>query len=222
MDIWINTKIADWLQTRYKVAFSIKDLVNLTSEFSVAKARNCNMSVRKTDLDNMLLVYNVKCKEKGSDPKGHTVKIRFDTSQIEDKSGIGDLDVKVSCSCPAFLYWGAQWNLGQGDSLEGEPRPLYQAPTDPRRFQFVICKHIKVVSDRVNPFLKRLLDKYRGEMVEKTLERYDSTKPEIKQVEDEDEVTEINPEPKEKKPTTKPTKEEKEKVVERTNPVKSY
>jgi hypothetical protein len=209
MSVWITTKVGDWVaQSRYKVAFSIKDLVQLTSDFSVAKAKNCNMSVKNVDLDEMLLTYKVKCKEKDSDPRGHTVLIRFDTAQVVDKSTIKDLDVKVSCSCPAFLYWGAQWNLGQGDSLEGTPRDKYQAPTDPRRFQFVICKHLKIVSDRVNPFLKRLLEKFKDKNVEKTLERYDDTVPTIKPIEDDDdEIVEIN------KPVVK------EKLVEQPPPV---
>jgi hypothetical protein len=219
-ELWISAKVNYFIKARYKVAFSIKDLVNLTSEFSVAKAKNCNISIKNVDVDSMLLTYKVRCKEKGSDPNGHTVKVRFDTDQIIDKSGINDLDVKVSCTCPAFLYWGAQWNLGQGDALEGKPREKYQAPTDPRRFQFVICKHIKIVSDRINPFLKRLLDKYKEKGTEKTLERYEPTTPNVKQVEDEDEVVELNKEKPKPKPVEKPKKEDK--VVERTNPVKSY
>jgi hypothetical protein len=240
---FLSFKIRDFvnLEKTAKIAFSLKDLVNLTSEQGVRKSKNCNISVKNVDLDSMLLTYNVRCKEKGSDPKGHVVKIQFDPSQIDDKSTINDLDVRVSCGCPAFLYWGAQWNLAQGDALEGEPRPLLQAPTDPARFQNVICKHLKVVSDRVNPFLKRLLDKYKEKSTEKTLERYEPTAPSVKQIEepDDDEIVEINPEPKkvEKKVPEKkeePKKEDKkikekvekpkkeEKVVERTNPVKSY
>ncbi|GEM_PF-4776921 len=56
-------------------------------------------------------------------------------------------------NCPAFLYWGAQWNLHQRDGLLGTPRPLLQAPTErlDLRGNFVICKHIHAVFERILP-----------------------------------------------------------------------
>lgn len=172
-------------QGRYKLAFSLNELVTLTSEFSTKKAPNCTANVIRTDAKQFLLSYRVTCKESYSDPRGHKVSIKLDPSKIDDKSTVDNLDVRVQCSCPAFLYWGAQWNLYDGDALYGTPRPMLQPPTEGKRFQFVICKHVKVVSDRITPVIARLLDRYRDEEAkrvqketEKVLKRHeDEEKP---------------------------------------------
>jgi hypothetical protein len=143
--------------------------VQLTSDFSTKYAPGCTAYTIRTDPSTFLLVYQVKCKKKDSkgrmvsNPNGHTVRIKFDPSKIEDSSTVDNLDVKVSCSCPAFLYWGAQWNLGEGDALYNKknPRPLYQAPTDPQRFQNIICKHIKTVADKLGPLVEKIINRYR-------------------------------------------------------------
>jgi len=223
--MWVSINYKTLFETkRYKVAFSLKELVSLSSEFSYAKAKNCSSSFKSSKPKELFVQYQVVCREKGSKHGGHTVSVRFDTSKVTDKSNLNNLDVKVSCTCPAFLYWGAQWNLGQGDALEGQPRPLYQAPTDPRRFQFVICKHIKVVADRIAPYLRNVLKKYKDEQTQKILERYEGG-PEVVE-EEEEEPVKINEPKKEEKPKKEetPKKEEKkpkEEKVERTSPVKS-
>jgi len=54
--------------------------------------------------------------ESYSDPRGHTVRIRFmPEANVTDPL---DLDVDVSCDCQAFLYYGAQWNTHTRDALE--------------------------------------------------------------------------------------------------------
>ena len=145
-----------------KVAFTIQELVGLTSEFSTRKAPNCTSKVVRTDASKFLLVYHVTCRESYSDPNGHTVRLKFDFKRLKESGKATDLDVRVSCSCPAFLYWGAQWNLSTGDALYGAPRPKFQPPTEPRRYQFVVCKHVKVVADRIAPVIDRMLSGYRS------------------------------------------------------------
>jgi hypothetical protein len=160
-------------QGRYKLAFSLNELVALTSEFSTKKAPNCLASVTRTDTKAFLLTYRVVCKESYSDPRGHKVSIKFDPTKIDSESTVDNLDVRVQCSCPAFLYWGAQWNLFDGDALYGTPRPMLQPPTEGKRFQFVICKHIKVVSDRITPVIARLLERYRDDDAKKKQKEVD-------------------------------------------------
>ena len=142
---------------RTKVAFSLKELVGLTSEFSIRHAPNCSSQVLRTDREKFLLVYKVTCGESYSNPSGHTVRLKFDFKRMKESGSVNDLDVRVSCSCPAFLWWGQQWNISTGDALYGAPRPKLQPPTDPKRYQNIICKHLKVVADRVGPVLERML-----------------------------------------------------------------
>ena len=94
---------------------------------------------------------SVKCHLPESDPNGHDVKVLFDLSQVHDKATAKNLDVAVNCSYPAFLYWGGKWDSYQRDALEGEARPLLTAPTErlDLRENFVICTHIKAVSERI-------------------------------------------------------------------------
>ena len=151
-----------------KIAFSIQELVALTSEFSLKYAEGCDSQVIRTDPAKYLFVYRVVCHKKDkngkpvSDPNGHVVRLKFDLSRLKETGTIDDLDVRMSCSCPAFLYWGPQWNLSTGDSLYGAPRPKFQPPTDPKRHLYVICKHCKIVADRIGPVLERMLSKHRN------------------------------------------------------------
>lgn len=53
------------------------------------------------------------------------------------------LHVRVSCSCPSFLFWGAQYHAIMGDYLYGKIRPKFAPPVkrDPKG-RFLVCKHI--------------------------------------------------------------------------------
>ena len=53
-------------------------------------------------------------------------------------------DVKVSCNCPAYLWWGSKYNLEQRDTdmhPEGVPFPHIRDPEN----QNIICKHLAAV-----------------------------------------------------------------------------
>ena len=157
----------------------------------------------KSDPKNLFMHYKVVCTKEDSDPKGHEVRVKFDLSKIDTGSSINNLDVKVSCSCPAFLYWGAQWNLHQLDSLEGVPRPKLVAPTEQlqKRDTYFICKHVKVVSDRITPaisnVLNRIKDRLKLERIRKDRElEIEEQKKEVERLEKKN-----NPKPKPKKPS---------------------
>jgi hypothetical protein len=53
------------------------------------------------------------------------------------------LNVRISCSCPSFLFWGAQYNAIMGDYFYGRIRPKFTPPKkrDPTG-RFLVCKHI--------------------------------------------------------------------------------
>jgi hypothetical protein len=57
-------------------------------------------------------------------------------------------DVKISCSCPAFRYWGSQYLLEQRNttiSPEGVPYPHQRQP---KALANLICKHLAAVFDQ--------------------------------------------------------------------------
>lgn len=152
--IQVRFKLGDYFRPKsHKVALALPELVSQTNSFSVKNRPGCAPTLEGSKPKELYLAYNVKCNLKNSDPNGHDVNIRFDVSQVYDATTAKNLDVAVNCSCPAFLYWGGQWNAHQRDALEGEPRPLLTAPTErlDLRENFVICKHIKAVSERILP-----------------------------------------------------------------------
>lgn len=56
---------------------------------------------------------------------------------------VNKLHVRVSCSCPSWIYWGAQYWAHQGDYLYGMVHPVLAKPgkRDPSG-AFTICKHV--------------------------------------------------------------------------------
>ena len=53
------------------------------------------------------------------------------------------LQVRVSCSCPSWLFWGAQYNATMENYLYGKIRPKFTPPKkrDPTG-RFLVCKHV--------------------------------------------------------------------------------
>jgi hypothetical protein len=136
-----------------KIAISLPELVQQTNAFSKKNRPGCTPQLLNSNPPELFLNYNVKCKLKTSDPAGHDVRVKFDVSKVEESQMAKDLDLQVACSCPAFLYWGAQWNLHQRDGLYGQPRPELIAPTErlDLRGNYVICKHVHAVFERILP-----------------------------------------------------------------------
>jgi SWIM zinc finger len=143
-----------------KTAVSLPQLVQQTNAFSTKYRGGCVPVLQKSSPKDLELQYRVTCHKEDSDPNGHETRVKFDVSKIQEDQNANDLDVQCSCSCPAFLYWGAQWNLHQRDGLLGEPRPLLQAPTErlDLRSNYVICKHCKAVFERILPSVQHNID----------------------------------------------------------------
>lgn len=57
------------------------------------------------------------------------------------------LQVRVTCSCPSWLFWGAQFNSVIENYHYGEIRPVYAPPNkrDPYK-RFLVCKHVLACS----------------------------------------------------------------------------
>ena len=163
-----------------KTAISLPDLVKQTNSFSVKNRPGCTPSLLDSNPKALFLHYNVKCNLPDSDPAGHDVRVQFDVSKVEETSQAKDLDIQVSCSCPAFLYWGAQWNLHQRDGLLGTPRPLLQAPTErlDLRGNYVICKHCHAVFERILPSVQHNIVKILREREVKRRKEKEKERPE--------------------------------------------
>ena len=157
--VWVSIPLSYLAVSRYKVAVSIREVVNLTNAFSRKYVAGCTAVLQKSLPKELSMQYRVTCTKPDSDPSGHEVRIKFDVAKVDSNTTLNDLDVKISCTCAAHVMWGGQWNLNQLDALEGTPRPLLQAPTQQldKRKDYVLCKHVQVVIKRVIPAVSRVL-----------------------------------------------------------------
>jgi len=163
--------LADLLHT----GTTLKELIHSSPNRSYeGPGKACSVTYKSFNKSGgaWFVTYQVFGTKSESDPRGWKVRVRFfPEAHVADPL---DLDVDVSCDCPAFLYWGAQWNTHQKDALERQ-RPELVAPHpvgvefidkrgNPRKHNvprdYVICKHIKAVSERVGGLLERHLKKH--------------------------------------------------------------
>ena len=161
-----------------KTAISLPEIVRQTNQFSKKYRGGCQPKLLDSNPKALFLHYNVKCNKEDSDPAGHDVRVQFDVTKVQESAKAKDLDIQVQCSCPAFLYWGAQWNLHQRDGLLGPARPELQAPKErlDLRGNYVICKHIHAVFERILPSVQHnIVNILRKREVEKNKDKMRQT-----------------------------------------------
>jgi len=93
------------------------------------------------------------------------------TFQFIPSSSIRDpkrLHVRVSCSCPSWVFWGAQFNAERGNYLYGPVRLKFAPPNkrDPNR-QFLVCKHVLACIPLVSKFILPTLSREVKKRIEK-------------------------------------------------------
>jgi hypothetical protein len=150
---WVTIPLSQISPPHTKVAISLPELERQTNAFSTQYRPGCEAKLLSSSPKELYLHYNVTCHKKDSNPLGHDVQMQFDLSKVKETTKAQDLDVKCSCSCEAWLYWGAQWNTHQRDALLGIPRPKLVAPTErlDLRANFILCKHVATIAERVLP-----------------------------------------------------------------------
>jgi len=149
--------IRNIISGRVKIAaISLDEIVSSKSKLN-RNSLNCSTGLLNYSEKDSIYVYKVVCSEKDSKKDGHKVSIQIldDPTQVEDKK---DLNIKVNCDCPAFLYQGGQYNLSQKDALLGNSRGKLVPPKvrDPVRVNYG-CKHIFAS-------VRKLLDKFKLDM----------------------------------------------------------
>jgi hypothetical protein len=53
-------------------------------------------------------------------------------------------DIEVSCTCPAYKWWGYEYIMTQLSAKEGSPQKIFPEIRNPE-LQGTVCKHLKVV-----------------------------------------------------------------------------
>lgn len=121
-------------------AISLMELHKANDTKSNTRAMNCktyNINYTRKNPDRYIFL--VKCKESYSDTSGHLVSLLFS----KDNNGIYPLeaDAKIKCSCPAWKYWGSEYQATtQGYWLDTQEF-RYPYIRDPRQ-EHKICKHV--------------------------------------------------------------------------------
>lgn len=148
---------------------TLAKLMHYTSKFSKQRAPNTSVTIVKADPKKMTWTYKVTGKEKWSKKGGHIVNI-----VLEKQKGMKDfreMQIKVTCDCEFWKYWGPDFNSGNGgrglDPYRLGPSKIdpgvSPAPNvrDPGR-RNMICKHVAAVGKIFQKYAaKHNLDTYK-------------------------------------------------------------
>lgn len=136
-------------------AFSISEIVSNNNALANKRASNCRNYRVGYQSSNERYLFYTRCKESYSDPRGHIVTIKFDMEPIRETGFLttkiipSKVDMRVRCSCPAFLYWGSEYIATQLDYiLEGYEENRFPSIRDPE-LKNTACKHVALVANAV-------------------------------------------------------------------------
>jgi hypothetical protein len=126
-----------------KVAARLSEIEQGLNPKVIDRSSHCGVTLKRADIPNMRWIFAVNC---GNGPK--VVKLRADRGGNAVK--LGKMDLFLSCSCPAWRWWGSEHNSQSGGYLDGKPRGTASAPDirDPNRVNRV-CKHAEAVLQSV-------------------------------------------------------------------------
>jgi hypothetical protein len=129
------------LSKTYKVSWTLEELVQATSSFSVKNEPRCQATFKRVQAKFNRYAIHVVCGESWSDPTGHVVKLKFEKTKNVKQAPSSN--ILVACDCPFWRFYGCDWNAGNKDYLNDVDSPLSNgaAPTV-RGKQHLICKHI--------------------------------------------------------------------------------
>lgn len=124
-----------------KVGFTQREFVKKVLPNIKDNASNCDTKLFRRDKRYSRFLYRTKCHESYSGGP-HTSRVMFIRKSSKSK-GKGLVDVKVSCNCSGFLYWGGMYNnLQQGTLALKRKRVKPPNIRDPERRNVVGCKHV--------------------------------------------------------------------------------
>lgn len=180
-----SLKLSFWdfisFRKNIKTGTTFEELIRDTDEWIKEKTRPSNrtrtIGLLQSDPKNLRWVYRVRGSEPWSKTSGHIVTVQLEKSP--KKKDIRDLDVKVTCTCPFWQYWGPDYHAHREKYLEGPPRSNLQPPDkrDPGRTH-KLCKHVVAIGLIMGRFAeKHRLDTYRD--VDKIIDVFEDKKDKI-------------------------------------------
>ena len=153
------------------ISMNLRQLYNLCDFKVKTRANRVSLYVIKpssTDkkyMTNPRFQFLARAPEVYSLRTGHIASLIFpDVESLKDiKQGETPMteEVRLHCSCPAFLYWGSDWLAGQNKYNLNPATRIPPDIRDPQRKHY-LCKHlIKVSSYMSSASFKFLFDRFR-------------------------------------------------------------
>jgi len=148
--------VANWLMDWYPLTIELPDNIRLAKK--LGELQNAMIHGKKP-----VSVAGVTVRKRRADPKmgrwvfttgSHNYTTVFQFVPKGKNRSVMDLDVRVSCTCPSWVFWGAQYNAYKGDYLAGNLQlavnttkgRLPATGTAPfkrdKEGTFLVCKHV--------------------------------------------------------------------------------
>lgn len=103
------------------------------------RASKCQVRIRRVDAPNLRWIFAVDC---GNGPK----MVRLKAERIGNIVRLAKMQLRISCSCPAWRWLGPEYHAKKEQYIDGRPVGTASSPDvkDPERDNRV-CKHVAAV-----------------------------------------------------------------------------
>ncbi|MFA6000100.1 MAG: SWIM zinc finger family protein [Candidatus Paceibacterota bacterium] len=133
-----------------KSATNFKDVVRGENPVLVGNAWSCSANPGKYDDIKLLYAFNVQCTDGNRTVlvKGNLPDEVLDPNREFDdvlQYDLTDIDVQLNCTCPHWVYGGAEYFARQRNYLYGNPRGPATKPTRDWNQRNYVCKHVYAV-----------------------------------------------------------------------------
>jgi hypothetical protein len=125
--------------TQVRTAATIDQITNRLEDKIEERARQCHVRVRRVDASNLRWIFSVDC---GNGPK----VVRLKGDRVGNIVRLVKMQLKMSCSCPAWRWQGPEYHAKHENYQDGRPVGTASVPNirDPHR-QHQVCKHVAAV-----------------------------------------------------------------------------
>jgi len=108
-----------------------------------SRSHTCHVGVRRVDTPNLRWIFSVNC---GNGDK----VVRLKAERKGNIVRLAKMELRVSCSCPAWRWLGPEYHAKKDKYLDGRPQGTASTPDikDPRR-NHQVCKHVAAVLNHI-------------------------------------------------------------------------
>ena len=141
---------------RVRIAATLGQITEGLDPAIESRGNACSVTVRRVDAPNLRWLFAVNC--------GNGAKVvRVKAARVGNVVRLAKMDLKVTCSCPAWQYLGPEFHAKTDGYLDGKPVGTASAPDvrDPKR-NHLVCKHVMAVLNTIRRWEIPLPDGVKG------------------------------------------------------------